>query len=326
MTADDRRLRAAADSMNAALARTPMPDPPRRAGRPWAVALAAAVVVAVVVGGWALLVRNGQQRLDAASGAGTAVDLVERWLDGAVAGEFDLIAPLTYGTAGEPAALDGLARQLAHLAAVQGEPAIGVEHFLSDGDTEYVCVDLAYDTDRVQGGILARPAPDGTLLLWEFRPMEGCLDRDPAATTTGPVATCPVTIPPAEGVAPPAGIPETPPDGVWYGTPELFTALPVEGARWSALPPGADGGVGQKTFWWSDAFVAADEPMPAITVTASRLDREAPEVIESPGTNGNRADVGSFMLVGIELPSTGCWAITADYRGAELSYVVLVTE
>jgi hypothetical protein len=32
------------------------------------------------------------------------------------------------------------------------------------------------------------------------------------------------------------------------------------------------------------------------------------------------------MLVGVEIPTAGCWQITASYRDAVLSYVVSVTD
>jgi hypothetical protein len=44
---------------------------------------------------------------------------------------------------------------------------------------------------------------------------------------------------------------------------------------------------------------------------------------EAGGGGGFREDIGSFILVGIEIPA-GCWELTARYGDAELSYVVLV--
>ncbi|MDQ3659863.1 MAG: hypothetical protein M3454_02135 [Actinomycetota bacterium] len=42
-----------------------------------------------------------------------------------------------------------------------------------------------------------------------------------------------------------------------------------------------------------------------------------------PAGGGFREDIGSFMLVDLEIPA-GCWELTATYRGAELSYTVEV--
>ena len=45
-----------------------------------------------------------------------------------------------------------------------------------------------------------------------------------------------------------------------------------------------------------------------------------------PATNAARDDFGEAMLVGVEIPSPGCWQITASYGDAILSYVVSVTD
>ena len=67
-----------------------------------------------------------------------------------------------------------------------------------------------------------------------------------------------------------------------------------------------------------------DEPQPRISVVGTRLD--APGTLTSgPGTNAS-ADFGEAMLVGVEIPSPGCWQITASYGDAVLSFVVLVTD
>ena len=42
------------------------------------------------------------------------------------------------------------------------------------------------------------------------------------------------------------------------------------------------------------------------------------------GTNAG-ADFGSAMLMGIDVPTAGCWQITATYRKASLSYVAWVS-
>lgn len=77
---------------------------------------------------------------------------------------------------------------------------------------------------------------------------------------------------------------------------------------------------GAKTFWWSENF---ELMKPGITVTAEHLDGIAPIVkAGGPGTNGSHPDLGDFMLVGVELPATGCWKLTAEYKGATLSYVM----
>ena len=99
--------------------------------------------------------------------------------------------------------------------------------------------------------------------------------------------------------------------------------LRFEGEIWTGLPRGPSGGYGQKTFWWSARWPWREELMPVITVTGHRLDGPGSFQAGPPGTNAG-ADFGMAMLIGVEIPSTGCWEITGSYRGARLSYVVWV--
>jgi hypothetical protein len=139
---------------------------------------------------------------------------------------------------------------------------------------------------------------------------------------------CPLTIPPQPGLIPPEPYPPEAPalyQAVWYGTSRLWTMLDPEGEVWAGLPVD-DGVLGQKWIWWSDASSGAAESMPPITVTGRQLDGSASLEAKAggPGSNGFREDIGSFMMVGIEIPAAGCWELTARYGAAELSYVVMV--
>jgi hypothetical protein len=152
-----------------------------------------------------------------------------------------------------------------------------------------------------------------------------------AASATPP--PCHVTHPEPAFVPPGPDIPEgrfvaTPPayyEGAWYGTAHLWTMLHRDGEVWGpwliVQPPGLPA----KTFWWSADWVPQDELEPAITVTGRRLDASGSFRFGDPGTNAT-ADFGTAMLVGIDVPTYGCWRITARYRGASLSYVVSVPE
>jgi hypothetical protein len=112
-------------------------------------------------------------------------------------------------------------------------------------------------------------------------------------------------------------------DAEWYGTGRLWTILRHGGEAWFDLPRGADG-LGQKTFWWSADFDVNHEPQPAISVTGRQLDGSGRFVSLAPGTNAG-ADFGSAMLIGVGVPTTGCWEITATYKHATLSYVAWVS-
>jgi hypothetical protein len=147
-----------------------------------------------------------------------------------------------------------------------------------------------------------------------------------ATEAVGSRDSCPLTIPPQRGFAPPKPYPpQAPPlyQAVWYGTPALWTMLSPKGEVWEGLP--MDSGMFvQKTVWWSDGYSWTAEPTPSITITGRQLDGPGSFEAGGPGTNGFRKDIGSFMLVGVGIPTAGCWELTARYRDAELTYVVLV--
>lgn len=160
----------------------------------------------------------------------------------------------------------------------------------------------------------------------EAIPNKTSAPRAIAVDSTDSPNACPLTIPPVPGFVPPAPHPsEAPPlyQAVWYGTSELWTMLDPEGGVWGGLPKGVDGTLGEKTFWWSDDYSVATEPL---TITGRRLDRSGSFEAKAggPGPGGFREDIGSFILVGIEIPSAGCWELTAQYRDAELTYVIAV--
>ena len=143
--------------------------------------------------------------------------------------------------------------------------------------------------------------------------------------TGGFIATgldnCPLTRP-TEGFNP--DTPQDPGFGHgWYGTDELYTALPSTGADWRSLPR-SESGYSQKTFWWREGYRPGREPMPEIYVTGRRLDGPG-SFGYGPGTNASW-DGGSAMLVGIDVPTTGCWELTGRYYTHKLSYVAWVDE
>jgi hypothetical protein len=110
----------------------------------------------------------------------------------------------------------------------------------------------------------------------------------------------------------------------WFGSEDLWAMLERDGETWSGLPRN-NGYYGQKTFWWSANWPFNEELEPRITVSGRRLDGPGRFFNEGPGTNAH-ANFGAAMLLGVGFPTTGCWEITARYKGAVLSYVVLVEE
>ena len=145
----------------------------------------------------------------------------------------------------------------------------------------------------------------------------------PAATReTG----CAVTRPDPAFVAPSPYPATAPPlyESEWFGSEALWTMLDPEGEVWR-FPQGPDH-LSEKTFWWSLGWPGSvDQPQPAITVVGTRLDA-AGTFTSGPGTNAQRDDFGEAMLVGVEIPSPGCWQISTSYGDAVLSYVVWITD
>jgi len=145
------------------------------------------------------------------------------------------------------------------------------------------------------------------------------------ALPINPPATCPITQPAAVPFTPPPPYPATPPasyvDQFWYGTQDLWTMLGDSGT-WSDLPHN-ESGYTQKIFWWREGYDMSTEPNPALTVTGTRLDASTPPFMASGATNAS-ADFGEAMLMGVDIPTAGCWKITGHYKGHELSFVVWV--
>jgi hypothetical protein len=132
---------------------------------------------------------------------------------------------------------------------------------------------------------------------------------------------CPVTQPQQPPFTPP--IDATYEGRFWYGTPALWTSLPDDGIWWGL--PKDDNGYVQKTVFWREGFVALEEPNPELTVSGRRLDGSAPTFSFSDATHGWDDD-SNFMLLGISIPTLGCWEITADYHDLQLIYIVKVME
>ena len=141
-----------------------------------------------------------------------------------------------------------------------------------------------------------------------------------------PPASCPTTVHPKPEFVPPS-IPFLSPSAAfpnefWFGSEHLWTAIPND-AIWYSLPHNPEGYT-QKIFWWSDRFSLKDEPEPELIVSGQRLDTKAPSLNVSRATNAYGGDIGESMLTGVDFPTLGCWKITGQYKGSELSFIVWV--
>jgi hypothetical protein len=118
--------------------------------------------------------------------------------------------------------------------------------------------------------------------------------------------------------------PDDPGDGLaWYGTEDLWTVLPVDGA----YRP-------RKSLWWSRGFPGSPfQEGPEISVEWRRLggERTVVERNGGRGTNAYTPEHGWFMIAGLDpgaragfYDDPGCWQVTATYGEATLTYVYAV--
>ena len=149
--------------------------------------------------------------------------------------------------------------------------------------------------------------------------------QDSGARKAAP-EVCPVTKSPAQPFVPP------PPywtdhgsDQFWYGTESLWTLLAVKGT-WNIHNNvlESQGAYRTKLTYWQRGFDWRKEPKPDLIVVAKRLDRDAPPIA---GDQANAVFVTTDkpgIMTGIDIPSIGCWEITARYHAQSLSFVVSV--
>lgn len=116
-----------------------------------------------------------------------AVVMTEEWAEAAVVGDLDQAGELTYGEAGEPDALEELARSLTAYRNEYGPPVIEIDGYHELGDLQVVCLRFDYQDFAVDGGMVLRVWPEAGLKLWEYRTgLSNCVDRKPGVTTTLP--------------------------------------------------------------------------------------------------------------------------------------------
>jgi hypothetical protein len=134
-----------------------------------------------------------------------------------------------------------------------------------------------------------------------------------------PAPTCPVTVVGAQ-TRPPSSVPRS----FTYGNATIAVALSPRNGRLVAgrLPSGGwyatvndDGSIDQKVGWWR-----AGEGR--ITITGRRVDATAPPLRSHVPAGYGRG----FQATGLTFPTTGCWRVTGSFKGAHLTYTVLVTK
>jgi hypothetical protein len=146
-----------------------------------------------------------------------------------------------------------------------------------------------------------------------------------ANLSDGVPSTCPVTRPSEHPFVPPAPYPSA--GAFWIGSEKLWTNI-TAGGIWSSLPHYTpdDPRFRQKLFRWHEGYDWRKENPPELTVRGIRLDAAAPPIDMDEHANNAGISDAVAMVVGIFIPTVGCWQITGEYHGEELTYVVWVSD
>jgi hypothetical protein len=135
--------------------------------------------------------------------------------------------------------------------------------------------------------------------------------------------TCPVTTPSNPPFVPPAPYEVNAGEArFWYGTNDLWTQLPANGAE-RGLPYTEGEGYSNKLGLWKQGYDGTKEPQPDIIVVVKRLDITMPLTSSRGGTNAF-FDGTWAMLTGVTYPTAGCWEVTSYHGGHTLTFVVSV--
>src|SRR5713101_4132241 len=164
----------------------------------------------------------------------------------------------------------------------------------------------------------------GLLLLTQaFLGQQSAGQSQPA---TGDIPeTCPVTKASDHPFIPPWPYPKEPyPGGSWFGTDRLWISLPEDGT-WRGLGhyTPTDPSFRQKMQWWRQGYDYHTEPKPKLKLTGKRLDAQAPPLTAEANNVVGRLP---SMMVGINIPTLGCWEITGHYEDDALTFIVWLSK
>jgi hypothetical protein len=148
----------------------------------------------------------------------------------------------------------------------------------------------------------------------------------PAVRASEVPDSCPVTKVADQPFIPPAPYPSV--RNAWIGSAKLWTFVPAE-SEWEGVvhdTPG-ESQFSEKLFWWSEGYDWRKENPPELKITGKRLDGPAPPLTAAEHANAGWTNDREhpFMVTLISIPKAGCWQITGQYKGKELSYVVWVS-
>ncbi len=149
-----------------------------------------------------------------------------------------------------------------------------------------------------------------------------CLSQHRSNTPSVP-ETCPATKPSDQPFVPPSPYPaKHSKSSFWFGTDRLWTQLPITGT-WGRLGHSTlgDPTFGQKLMFWRQGYDPHTEAS-RLKITGRRIDSPAPPLPVEEPTSGSWTDNDSFIVAGINFPTTGCWEITGNYDNDEVTFVV----
>jgi hypothetical protein len=136
--------------------------------------------------------------------------------------------------------------------------------------------------------------------------LANCSGR-PASSVAADRQNCPITRPSDRPFVPPQPYsPTVGSDEFLYGSAAL----------WTLVYPGWHVHSGGKLPFFRQGWDDTKAQRPRLTVGARRLDGEGPLVWSGLATSGfleGKGLAGMFMVTGIDIPSSGCWEIGAQY-------------
>ncbi len=134
---------------------------------------------------------------------------------------------------------------------------------------------------------------------------------------------CHTTLPPSQPFIPPAPyVQDSGDDRFWYGTEALWTSLRYDG-KWTGYHN--ERGYREKLFFWAKGYDWRKEPKPPLIINVHRLDADGRDIAITDANNAFVPSRGSAgMVTAFEIPTPGCWQLTAHFHGHTLTFVVLV--
>jgi hypothetical protein len=148
----------------------------------------------------------------------------------------------------------------------------------------------------------------------------------PRLIASGNEGGCAVTKQPNPPFSPPAGYDKYPntPEDFMYGTDLLWTV--VRQHTWRA-----GGNDGAKLPYYRRGYDMRKPDYPGLAVVARRVDAVAPLVWAGKGVGISLEPIvpptkieRMAMLTAIDIPTAGCWEISAHYADQSLTYTILV--